>query len=560
MNIVPASYPGPSYDSSLAPYPTDSPRSSQELQSRSYQPALLHPHGSSGLSYERYDSSSSDDGYMDSHSDLTLISTRDLMSMDRREADMLAARMQSVHLAPQNQLPAPNYSVSPSTSPTNRFLPAPGGASQPIPIAAGQRPALLPPDHQLSSSPGSQQLMSMSPRYVPPALVPGSYQPPQSSALSPSLFPGSAPQPGAFPASPTISNSSTLVAVPARQARLAPDSAGREIPLDAIWTSIKRSLISLEVLDRAGVRYEARPQFVAILGHYSREQITDFARQSELVRRARRHNIAHKRRDRGENRTRDVSHERTSHKKVESDSESEPLWDESDTTDVEDLKSRQKNRRRGSSVSDATATKSVASSARDKYTPKTYIETASSTHHNGDRSVSYDSAEDKGTKTYPVIVPAPSMSGANGTTADGKLSPSATVPPKSILKNKNENHVRFDANGPHEVSEAEISREKEKRDRKRRDKDRDRDRDRDREPTRKDKDRASKRYHGSNGGGSRSRGGGDEGIPEGMSREEYRRREKAGRKRAWGETLGAVGIGGAAASLLSVLTEAAAGF
>ncbi|KAJ4174864.1 hypothetical protein NW754_005285 [Fusarium falciforme] len=52
-----------------------------------------------------------------------------------------------------------------------------------------------------------------------------------------------------------------------------------------------------------------------------------------------------------------------------------------------------------------------------------------------------DRASDKGTKSYPFIVNPPSRS---------KTSPSSTTLPKPILKNKNENHVRFDPE-PHEV-------------------------------------------------------------------------------------------------------------
>ncbi|KAJ2983833.1 hypothetical protein NQ176_g406 [Zarea fungicola] len=67
---------------------------------------------------------------------------------------------------------------------------------------------------------------------------------------------------------------------PNRPMRLAPDRYGREIPLDAEWTKVRRTLISPEALDRAGVRYEARPDYVAILGRLSRDEIAEFARQS----------------------------------------------------------------------------------------------------------------------------------------------------------------------------------------------------------------------------------------------------------------------------------------
>ncbi len=60
-----------------------------------------------------------------------------------------------------------------------------------------------------------------------------------------------------------------------------------EIPLDAKWTKIRRTLVSPEVLEKAGVRYEARPDFVAVLGVLSSEQIALYARQSEEMRTAR---------------------------------------------------------------------------------------------------------------------------------------------------------------------------------------------------------------------------------------------------------------------------------
>ncbi|PQE09949.1 nipped-B B protein [Rutstroemia sp. NJR-2017a BVV2] len=66
--------------------------------------------------------------------------------------------------------------------------------------------------------------------------------------------------------------------------RLAPDSYGNEIPPDAKWTKIKRSLVSPEVLDQDGRRYEARPEFVAILGVLTKEEIQDYASRSHVLR------------------------------------------------------------------------------------------------------------------------------------------------------------------------------------------------------------------------------------------------------------------------------------
>jgi len=70
--------------------------------------------------------------------------------------------------------------------------------------------------------------------------------------------------------------------------RLAPDPYGNHIPSDAKWTRIKRSLVSPEVLDQDGRRYEARPDFVAILGVLSRQEIEEYAARSQAIRDARR--------------------------------------------------------------------------------------------------------------------------------------------------------------------------------------------------------------------------------------------------------------------------------
>lgn len=71
---------------------------------------------------------------------------------------------------------------------------------------------------------------------------------------------------------------------PSKPRRLAPDATGAEIPKDAVWTRINRSLVSAEVLDKAGMRYEARPDFVAVLGVLSRHQIEELTRTTAMVR------------------------------------------------------------------------------------------------------------------------------------------------------------------------------------------------------------------------------------------------------------------------------------
>lgn len=62
-----------------------------------------------------------------------------------------------------------------------------------------------------------------------------------------------------------------------------PDQYGRAIADDAHWTKISRKLVSVEVLQQAGVRYEARPDYVAILGVLSKEQVAKLVRESEAM-------------------------------------------------------------------------------------------------------------------------------------------------------------------------------------------------------------------------------------------------------------------------------------
>ncbi|TGO87616.1 hypothetical protein BPOR_0214g00020 [Botrytis porri] len=68
------------------------------------------------------------------------------------------------------------------------------------------------------------------------------------------------------------------------KSKIAPDSSGHEIPQDAKWTKVKRSLISPEVLMKDGRRFEARPEFVAILGILTKEEIQQYAERSHILR------------------------------------------------------------------------------------------------------------------------------------------------------------------------------------------------------------------------------------------------------------------------------------
>lgn len=483
------------------------------------------------LSYERHSSDSTSD--TESSEQLALISTRDLMDSDSRDADMLASRIGGLNLSPA-LLPLPSYGASPGASPNGRYLP---------PALTHQASSTQPPELNLSSP--AAQGFGTSPRYLPPLSAcsgspssihitpPPAYSNP--AAAAPFTVPSSAPPAASgFP--------------PPRSSRLAPDSKGAEIPLEAKWTRIKRSLVSPEVLAKAGMRYEARPDFVAVLGVLTREQIAHLARKTVEVRtgRARGYSDTSRTRDKGyyPEEKRGVGKKSSRHEDTTDDEESftssEPLWDESDSSDSDSDSQPSRKRERAGSATDKYIPRDVRRQRRHRRDSATVIQ---------EEPEDADDDRREKSRTYPIIV-SPMYE---------KGSPAATVLPKPILKNRNENHVRFDEDGPREMSSGEWEREKERR-RRRRDRDaddsrrrrdrtdreRDRDRDRERERERDRSDRHREREHHSSSHRHRDR-------------EDAKERRRA-KKSVWGETLGAVGIGGAAVSLLSVLTEAAAGF
>jgi len=389
-----------------------------------------------------------ENGIEDEHNDsLALISTRDLMAMDTLNSGMDNLRLTA----------AQHYSTSPSsTSPASRYLP---------PDVAAARAAA-----DFSSTPNN---LGVSPRFVPPI---------------PSHVGNGGLPPSAYGASPRSS-----------QTRIAPDRYGLDIPMDAKWTRIRRALVSPEILERAGVRYEARPDYVAVLGVLTREEIIKYARLSAEARAAR----SSRSRNGGPGGAAPTSRSSPPRRRGESQTSSdEHLWDSSDNS--------------------------------------------SDTSHPDDNQ--------KGRKTYYIVPPLSDRE--KGT------SPAATVQPKPILKNKNENHVRFHPE-PHELDPHASSsprshrddRERKRRPSRREHRDydsRDRDgnyRDRERERDR-DRDRDRDGYR------DRHRDRDRDHYP-GRHHRERSDRERRDKKKVWGETLGAVGIGGAAASLLSVLTEAA---
>lgn len=239
--------------------------------------------------------------------------------------------------------------------------------------------------------------------------------------------------------------------------------------MDGQWTKVRRTLISLEVLDRAGVRYEARPDYVAILGVFSHGAIVEFARQSTEARAAR----------------------------------------------------------------SGTFLRQGMRSGKTSY--NTFRIRGNRSESEGDGSLRYasDSADSDGDKAfdrderrYPRVVKSSNKDQSE------RQHPN-TVQPKPILKNKSESHVRFDLE-PQEIGERSHE-----------------------QAGRPAAERRAQRYRTHRDDWQRHRErrtrnpGKGSGSPD--------RSEKEPRKKAWGETLGAVGIGGAAASLLSVLAEAAEG-
>ncbi|KAH8668135.1 hypothetical protein BGZ60DRAFT_44234 [Tricladium varicosporioides] len=102
------------------------------------------------------------------------------------------------------------------------------------------------------------------------------------------LLPGAIPIPtSAFRASADRSTEFYNQPQVPHSIRLAPDSNGKEIPSDAKWTKITRRLVTPEVFHQDGRRYEARPDFVAVLGVLSREEINNYAARSYALRAAR---------------------------------------------------------------------------------------------------------------------------------------------------------------------------------------------------------------------------------------------------------------------------------
>ncbi|KAL7625933.1 hypothetical protein AAE478_002702 [Parahypoxylon ruwenzoriense] len=574
---------------------------------------------------------------------MALMSTRDLITLDKRATD-LARSMGSIHLQPPAGI---DYNMS--ASPT---------ALHPPPSTSN--PTLLSTFPQATiNTAGQPTALARHVPQLPPASV-SSHSAPRTSSIS----------------APIITQQ------PQRSICLGPDSQGREIPLDAKWTRIPRRLVSPEVLAGAGVRYEARPDFVAVLGELTRNEVADFAKRTAEVRNARRRpSVTAASGARKERKAEDkyypdkyrnwdvIEAQRRSRRQEGWDVGGSRAVDDDDGEGVEYVVNTGRRRRAGSTASsvselyDSSSDNASSSSSMDRdehgrdqdpydssssysqsyprssvhpgfhqhvqlqprrrdSTPAPIPHSSRSKYDDGTRARSRaradsgegDHGDDKGTKVYPFIVPSPPTS-ENGSKGRAKerdgtsASSNATVKPKPILKNKNDDpHVRFDPEpqileGPSSVPRSLPSYRRSEREReKNRDRDRDRDRDRekryrsDRYPDReRDRDRhrekdyhrereregrdrerdggeepAHRHYHRSHGHGHGHHGSGGSSTRREREREYYddhydgrssssRRKDKderAARRKSHSETLRAVGLGSAAASLLSVLSEA----
>ncbi|KAF3065151.1 hypothetical protein GL218_01782 [Daldinia childiae] len=482
----------------------------------------------SNLSYDRH-SSSGDGG----DGSTALMSTRELMAFDKQSNMALA--MENMHLQQPPNPAGSNYHMS--ISPTLHYLPP--SASQPT-------------------------LPSSAPQAAPDPFGTHLHRPPPLPSAAVSSPPTRRPN-SVSVADVSQQQQQALVTSTQRNARLAPDSKGHEIPLDAKWTQISRRLVSPEVLAGAGVRYEARPDFVAVLGELSRDDVTYFAHRTTEVRAARGRRTSntptaatvisgdgvkgrklddkyHPDKYRNWDVIEAEKRERQRRKEGNKNSRDTDSDDDTDDDGVTFIVNNRSRRRRGSTASTVSALydssndsgssdgetdsddrdqESHGSSYSQSYPrSSSYLDdyhhsrsqvhrrssTMPSTSHkhddktlsqakgrvNSDATDGVDRKNNKdrnerGAKAYPIIVSPPSSTigkdkGKDKDTGTG-TSPAATVKPKPILKNKNDDpHVRIDPHpqiieeGSSSLPRSLPSYRRSERERRERDKDRDRER------------------------------------------------------------------------------------
>ncbi|KAJ2982403.1 hypothetical protein NUW58_g6449 [Xylaria curta] len=374
---------------------------------------------------------------------MALISTRQLMEFDKEVSDTTVA-MGDMHLC----------SASPSTH--GNYLTSSSQPQKCLPLSSSQPALLSPSDRKYAFEEPYEYEHDPPPRYVPslppPPLGGERSSPPtlrSNSISAPSLV-------GEHSALPSPVQSRDLTNQ--RFTCLGPDSQGREIPLDAKWTRIRRSLVSPEVLARQGLRYEARPDFVAILGELKKEEIVDLARKSKEIR--------DERRTATSNTYGTPIHARNTRSERERRPGDRYHPDKYRNWDVIEGRHNQNGgqgyvinpHRQYIANSTVGSTGELRDSsddeapgdlyeARDRFSayPNLYPHTFSP-RSGSDRGSIFTSGggDDKGTKAYPFIAPT-LVQGVKAGEGRDKTSPSATVKPKPILKNKNDDpHVRFD--------------------------------------------------------------------------------------------------------------------
>ncbi|KAI0103829.1 hypothetical protein GGR51DRAFT_243619 [Nemania sp. FL0031] len=383
----------------------------EQLQSDHYphQPARVST-GGTDLSYDHY---SSDDQYEPSASPLALISTSDLMAIDKKDADVVTS-MGNMHISPS--IPIRNYTVSSSQS--RQYLPP--SSSQPLLISTSNR---NPPNEQYEyqRNPPHRDVPSL----PPPPLGADRNSPPivRSNSISAPSLGERSPLPPQVPPRESANQ---------RPARLGPDSQGREIPLDAKWTRIRRSLVSPEVLAREGLRYEARPDFVAILGELKKEEISDLASKSQEVRNERQRvtqstssapDQPHRYGDPGY-----VVNLQNHYRSNSIGSSTDELWDSSDGENPQGLNGG----------------RATSAQYPSSYPPPSRPYRQFSPRSESSQGIIFDDNDSKGTKAYPFIMPSPTEGGRAEERSE-RASPSATEKPRPILK-KNDPRVRFNPN------------------------------------------------------------------------------------------------------------------
>ncbi|CAK7266336.1 hypothetical protein SEPCBS57363_002042 [Sporothrix epigloea] len=365
----------------------------------------LHHSPSSSPSAEGYTTSTSSDSDSDNgyNKALSLISTSELLAIDWREQELYAERAGITYRYPQLLHDGSDLSESPINSLTRQFSNYEVSPS----AAALIRRNSNQPEARLGVPKTSRpiQIPSQSAAHLPLPIASHRYS---TSAPEPPLD-----ESAAFGIEIPASQKPSGTRRYAPSHGLAPDSKGNAISPNAIWTKISRRLVSPEVLEKAGVRYEARPSFVAILGMLDKKTVSEYVRQSAEARRSR-YSFANARGRLPRNSPLDDRH----------------TYFGADV--AEDPRARLKHVQSMPDVGNGHQRRSFVNENNVGPIPK------SESHYlNGHASPSPSPSAER---NYPFIVSPPATEVNGGRSLEGG---SPDSQPKSILKNKNTNQVRF---------------------------------------------------------------------------------------------------------------------